>query len=360
MSGVWGGSPWGGGGVLTVGRGGDFSSLQAAVNSAIANTQFTEVTAAGTASVTLGSRSVTVPSCALLVGYTYISFAASTARKWYPIARLGDDNVTLRLDVPFQEATDGTAQIVIGNPDISFIEIVSDISENVYFNSTGLSGGVQADAVAIGLSCAPGARYDGTFRANAKSGVVVWDDVKGLADDSNILRFVAGTDTKPVTDVVRRNSTKRNSASGEIDFLFPESTANTRLGRVYIENVTAQNGYDVILPAVLGRVQTRDCLFNSDAYDEGNVITRNQPIARIFGGNGVIAEFIRTTMQCSLDGLGNYATSCYLGDAANGVTTSGHTVVFDHSSFVGEHVAGATEMAAYSTVRLGITNSDTY
>lgn len=159
-------------GVYTVGAAGRgrFSTIQDAVNEILSLAQFTFTVLSGTASVSVDGKIVTGVGTSFLTDFAskkYIDFDGNG--KVYGIKSVAS-NTTLRLVSPAKEAHSGVAVRAV-KPIIRAIQILESMEENVYMNTTGLSGGGQLDNIAIALNWIEGAQHVGLIEHYSRSTV---------------------------------------------------------------------------------------------------------------------------------------------------------------------------------------------
>lgn len=373
---------------LTVGRSAQYPTLQAAVNAALLNTQFTAkqtLDAASTITCTQGSKTVTgvgtqfanyygyQSTNALGNGDRFISVGTGATKKWYPVESIIDDT-TLQLAVPFQEATVTTAagQWWSGHPNITTIEILDTIESatntSVYINTAGTSQGAQLTTVALrflwrsgNFGSLHGQQGNGGISIDIKtaSGVLIFEDLKADAAHNAQIRdqSLAGTDSVPVYDCYLLSPVRESSA--DADFIFLSS--GNGCGRFYGKDLFVKGNFDIFLTLARGETVLENGHTDSIPVD---MVSSNisRPLGMMFGENGSKMRCTNMTFRICLTGINigeNHRTTFALLAGLTGVRNN-CTAIFDNCTFIMDGTLGGTLKPYVYAINLGIEDSDIY
>lgn len=335
------GVPYFGGNVLTVGSGQRFSTIQAAVNSALSSAQYTFTAVTGTVSVSLDGKTVTGTGTSFLTAFAIAKSIEFNANgKVYGIKSVAS-NTTLRLVAPAKEAhTAVSSRSAV--PVMRTINIMDSITEDVFINATGLTGGAQIDNVALSFYWADGAQHSGVFEYHARSGILQYHCLQQVdRAESRLSGKVGPTDPWPMLDLFYDRIVRR-SVDG-VDFIY-----NTNTQRVWMNDCWIEGNFDILMPFCSGEVLVTNSTLRSMPNDEADSGISNQALSAVFTSNDGLFIANNSTFWAGCYGAGAcYCVNLAAVDASAALKT-GCVFNFNHCTLIAEKVPGSTEVASTS------------
>ena len=336
------GIPYLGGGTYTVGNGGNgrFSTVQSAVNHILSLSQYTFTAVTGTVSVSLDGKTVTGVGTSFLTAFsTAKSIEFDGNGKVYGIKSVVS-NTTIRLVAPAKEAHSGvSARSAV--PVVRVIRILESMEEDVYINSTGLSGGAQVDNVALSFAWSEGAQHSGVIEYHARSGILQYHNLQQIdVAEARLGGKVGPTDEWPMLDLYFDRIVRR-TVDG-VDFIY-----NTNTQRVWMNDCWIEGNFDILMPVCSGEVLVTNSTLRSVPNDEADATVANQALSSVFTSDDGLFIANNSTFWVGCYGSAPL-TACVNLQAFDSTPTlrTGCVFNFNHCTLIAEKVAGSTEVAS--------------
>lgn len=335
--------------IITAGTGGRYATLQAAVDAALAESQFTENALTGTATFTLGSRVVTGVSTSFtteLLYATHISVTTGGIRKWYPLDGSVISDTVVVLAVPFMDTTAVGVGIVSGVPNRQRIMLLSD-------NTSAVNLG---DASANLVGC-----LNIDFNGFASTKVLRGKLTSGEINIANSPHFSFLAGTTPFIGDYRLDNLQRQraDAGSQQDWLGLGGAANYS-GRVYGNNLRCTGNFDIFLPNVIGHAELSNSHLRSLPDYAGNASTTNQPVNGLFAANGATAIFQSVFLEAACYGSATSNVISIDGADQVGALTTGNKVTLKDCTGILYKAVGSTENTISRGMYLSIDDCDIY
>lgn len=336
--------------IITAGTGGRYSTLQAAIDAALSETQFTETALTGTATFTKGSKVVTGSGTAFtteLLYATHISVTTGGIRKWYPLQGTVISDTVVVLDVPFMDATAADAGIVGGTPVQNNIMLLSDATgTNVTIGdgSANLVGSVNINANGFHVD---------RLSNNLTSGAVSFSNCPHFEQYSGLTAYVG--------DVTLENLRRQRAGSTSQQDWIAAGGAVNYTGRLFANNLRASGNFDLFLPSVVGRFSLTNSVLRSVPDTAATVETTNQPVNGLFAYDGAEGYIAQTKLVAGCYGAAQ--SNCINAEGyynENSRLTANNILHLKDVTAELEKASGSTENTTSRGVFIGVDNSDIY